>query len=105
MSTSVVTAGVLAGLLTVTIGVTSAGGALAARTALHGAADASALAAADVLFGLASGEPCDRAAKLATQNGAQLSTCEVRQTTVTVRVERAILGLRVHASARAGLAD
>lgn len=103
MSSSVITIGSIAGLMSITIGVMSAGAGLSTRTALHGAADASALAAADALFGLVAGEPCSRAAEIAQLNGAHLAECEISQTAVTVRVERVIMGVNVHATARAGL--
>jgi secretion/DNA translocation related TadE-like protein len=105
MSSSVITIGVIAGLMSISVGVVSAGAGLANRTALHGAADAAALAAADTLFGLGAGEPCSRAAEIAQFNGAQLAECDIANTAVTVRVERAILGVNVHASARAGLPE
>lgn len=105
MSTSVVTIGVLSSLVSISITATSGGALLASREALHGAADASALAAADTLFGLVDGDPCARAAALAEHNGASLTFCEVQETAVTVRVERRLLGMPVGSSARAGLGE
>lgn len=99
------TAGMLAGTLTLTITVTSAGALLAQREALHGAADAAALGAADALFGYVEADPCATAAKAAAHNSARLSSCVSEDTSVTVRVERWLLGVRVIATARAGLPE
>lgn len=50
------------------------------------AADAAALAGADAASGWRAGAPCEAAARLAAQNGATLSRCEVEGVVVTVEV-------------------
>jgi secretion/DNA translocation related TadE-like protein len=75
---------------------------LAARSAVAGAADAAALAAADARVGAVTGYPCDRAAEVAAANGASLTSCEVDGLVATVRVSSAILGFNLAATATAG---
>ena len=70
------------------------------RTA--GAADASALAAADVAVGIHAGSPCLVAARIAAANDTRLDGCVVDGTTATVRVTTFVLGFRVVARATAG---
>lgn len=105
MTASVVTVGMIAGMLSVSMAVTGTGAALVQRQALHGAADAAALAAADALFGFAEGDPCGRAAELAALHEAQLAHCQLENTSVRVRLERVLLGIRVESWARAGLSE
>ncbi|WP_313960141.1 Rv3654c family TadE-like protein [Kocuria salsicia] len=64
------------------------------------AADLSALAAADVARGLSSGIPCDVAARVAEENGAQLADCSVVapentsvDVTATIELPQPITGL------------
>lgn len=78
---------------------------LATRTAVAGAADAAALAAADVRVGVIGGFPCDVAAKVAAANGVRLSSCEVDGYIATVSVERSVLGFSVSSRATAGPAS
>ena len=75
---------------------------LAVRQAVAGAADAAALAAADVASGLVSGYPCATAALVAAANGAAVASCAVDGLVVTVSASRDILGLAVTATATAG---
>jgi len=75
---------------------------LVTRQAVAGAADAAALAGADVASGLVSGYPCKTAARVATANGASLASCAVDGLVVTVSVSRRILGIAVIARATAG---
>jgi len=105
MSGSVVTAGIVSALLGVTLTVTGAGAALIHGQIAHGAADAAALAAADALVGLSSGEPCARAAEIAMMNGVTLTKCSVEKTSVVVRVASTSLGIRLESAARAGLSS
>lgn len=76
---------------------------LASRAA--SAADLAALAAADALRGLASGEPCTVAAEVAARHGAAVVSCtEGTGQTVEVRtelVERTVFGA-AHGRSRAG---
>jgi len=73
-----------------------------ARVQAAGAADAAALAAADVASGRHPGYPCELAATVAAANGAALGACEVDGLIVTVSVSRGILGFTVGARATAG---
>jgi len=79
--------------------------ALIVRSRVVGAADASALAAADVAVGIVPGIPCAVAASLATANRARLQECQVDGVIVTVRVSTEIFGFPVAATATAGPAD
>lgn len=75
---------------------------LVARVQAGGAADAAALAAADVASGRQPGYPCELAASVASANGTSLQSCEVDGLIVTVSVGRGILGFDVGARATAG---
>lgn len=75
---------------------------LSAKQRSAAAADAAALAAADVAVGIVPGVPCAAAASLATANGAILTRCEPDGAVVTVRVDIRILGFDVPATATAG---
>ena len=76
-------------ILAVTVGAVSGLAAFPARQSAQAAADAGALAAADVASGLRSGEPCSEAARVVRANGAFLVECTVsgREAVVRVRVE------------------
>ncbi|WP_394770199.1 Rv3654c family TadE-like protein [Lacisediminihabitans sp.] len=77
-------------------------GALAAVGQGWAAADASALAAADVAVGIQPGIPCESAAAVAASNGARLDGCVVDGAVVTVSVEVAVVGFRLSIRATAG---
>jgi secretion/DNA translocation related TadE-like protein len=66
------------------------------------AADAAALAGADVAVGIYPGSPCAVATSVASANHAQLDGCTVDGLVVTVRANREFLGLTLAASATAG---
>lgn len=85
-------------------GVTMLGGghALARAQLLTAAADAAALAAADVMLGWAPGDPCAVAERVATAHRVRLSACAAEGLSMVVRVEASILGLTISRSARAG---
>jgi secretion/DNA translocation related TadE-like protein len=72
------------------------------RRAVANAADAAALAAADVAIGITPGVPCEAAASAAELNGTRLSECLLSGVVVTVTTESIVLGVRVLARARAG---
>ncbi|TBN55411.1 hypothetical protein EYE40_14470 [Glaciihabitans arcticus] len=76
--------------------------ALARGQSLAGAADAAALAAADVSSGAVAGFPCESAAVVARANGAELEACELDGLVATVRVTGTVLGFSVRAAATAG---
>ena len=75
---------------------------LATKRIADGAADAAALAAAEVAVGRAPGSPCDVAADIAGANGTILAGCRPDGLVVTVRVESVVLGFTVAATATAG---
>ena len=75
---------------------------LATRSAVAGAADAAALAAADARVGVVGGSPCDVAAHVAEANGAVMVACTVDGYIATVVVERSVAGFTVSARATAG---
>jgi secretion/DNA translocation related TadE-like protein len=77
-------------------------GVLFAKQQAAGAADAAALAAADVAVGIVAGQPCSAAASLATANGASLARCEVDGVIVTVTVSVPAFGFEVIGAATAG---
>jgi secretion/DNA translocation related TadE-like protein len=66
------------------------------------AADASALAAADVAVGISPGVPCESAAAVAAANGARLDGCSVDGAVDTGGVAVTVLGLGVRSRATAG---
>jgi secretion/DNA translocation related TadE-like protein len=66
------------------------------------AADAAALAGADVAAGIYPGSPCVVAASVAAANRARLDGCRVDGLVVTVRTNAEFLGLPLAASAKAG---
>lgn len=67
-----------------------------------GAADAVALAAADVAIGIVAGVPCERAAAVAAANGAGLLACAVDGVIASVTVRVGSAPLAATASATAG---
>ncbi|WP_327015940.1 Rv3654c family TadE-like protein [Cryobacterium sp. MP_3.1] len=69
---------------------------------VQGAADAAALAAADVASGLMPGVPCATAARAAELNGARLVTCSVDGLIATVAVSRTVGAFPIGSRARAG---
>ena len=78
---------------------------LSARVVVGGAADAAALAAADVAAGISPGDPCVIAGSVAGENRSRLTACEVDGLVVTVSTSAAFLGLPLRASATAGPPD
>jgi secretion/DNA translocation related TadE-like protein len=75
---------------------------LAMRQSVAAAADAAALAAADVAIGIVPGFPCAVAADVAAANGASLSSCVADGLVMTVSASRGILGIPVTSYATAG---
>ena len=75
---------------------------LVTRERVSGAADAAALAGADVVAGLRPGDPCSAATMVAAVNSAGLSGCAVDGLIVTVSVTSPMMGFSVTASATAG---
>ena len=93
-----------------TIGLTAAlavslaavGGAAAEAQRASGIADAAALAAADALSGFAAGDPCDRAARIASAQAASVTSCDLDGLVATVSVSTRYARIPVAAVARAG---
>jgi len=75
---------------------------LTARHRAAAAADAGALAAADVAVGILPGYPCEAAARVSRANGAVLGACEVDGYVVTVQLNVTVFGFAVKATATAG---
>jgi len=101
-SGSVLAVAVIAGVLCVTAMALPLYLVFAEKQALAGAADAAALAAADVRVGFSPGEPCAVAARVAAANGGSLASCSVDGLVVTVRVTGSVAGFGVGAVATAG---
>lgn len=78
------------------------GSALTARQRLIAAADASALAAADTLLGVVSGEPCARAHAVAAAHHVALADCALAGAEAHVTVVATVLGVPISAQSRAG---
>jgi secretion/DNA translocation related TadE-like protein len=78
---------------------------LATKQALAGAADAAALAAADVRVGLEPGQPCAVAARVVAANTGRLSSCAVDGLVVTVVVSASVGRFAVGVAATAGPPD
>lgn len=74
----------------------------AASQHLAGAADAAALAAADVASGRDPGEPCAVAERVAGANDTSLSVCEIRGAEVYVEAVTFIAGIELRERALAG---
>ena len=102
MSGSILAASIAGSTILLTALVLPVGAALVEKRAIAGAADAAALAAADVASGLVPGIPCDAAATLATANGGTLASCEVDGAVVTVGVSGSVLGIPFTILATAG---
>ena len=93
---------IVAATFIATIAVLGVAAALAVRHRAATAADAAALAAADVLLGAAAGEPCARSAQVASENGFELSACHIEGAEAVVAVRVEVLGVPVEIRARAG---
>ena len=101
-SASVVAVGLLLMVVALVLGVAGTARVLVERSRVAGAADASALAGADVAAGLTAGVVCDAARRAAEANRAALVACETDGSIVTVRVSSTLGLLPVAASATAG---
>ena len=75
---------------------------LSARHSIAAAADAAALAGANVASGLFTGYPCAQAATVAAANHTDLAQCDVDGLVVTVGVSGVVLGISVTVIATAG---
>ena len=98
-----VLAAAIVGLVTATsLAVAAAAGVLVERHRLGAAADAAALAAADVASGLVGGIACDAAERLAWANRARLTRCLIEGSEATVRVTSTVGPFALSAAATAG---
>ena len=93
---------IIAAVVALTLITVTATAAFAARQRTVSAADAAALAAADVRPGVVGGVPCTVAARVAQANGAALVSCTVKGATASVTAESWVLGVPVRVSATAG---
>lgn len=78
------------------------GSALAARQRVVAAADASALAAADTLLGVAPGDPCALAAEVAAAHRVTLTDCVLEGAEARVTMGASVFGLPISVESRAG---
>ncbi|AND17266.1 helicase [Rathayibacter tritici] len=103
-SAAVVAVGVVAGTILVTAAVLAGCGGVVGHQRAVAAADASALAAADVASGLLAGDPCGRAAEVARANSAELRLCTIDGGGASVEAAVAVepLSLTFTARSRAG---
>ncbi len=99
---AVLVLGLVAVVASVGLTMVGAGHALVRAQQVTAAADAGALAAADVLLGWVAGDPCAVAQNVVAAHDATLAACRVEGLTVLVRAEAGILGMLVQRSARAG---
>ncbi|MFM9876428.1 MAG: Rv3654c family TadE-like protein, partial [Rhodoglobus sp.] len=76
-SASVVTVGLIAGIAALAALTIPLYSALAIKQSVAAAADAAALAAADVAVGRVAGYPCEVATRVAAANGASVTACTV----------------------------
>ncbi len=101
-SGSILGVAILAGVLCLAALLLPLAGVVSSRARVAAAADAAALAAADVASGILPGVPCEAAERVAAANGATVSDCEVNDLVVTVRAATTTLGFVVRATATAG---
>jgi secretion/DNA translocation related TadE-like protein len=99
---SVLLLGVVAACVTVSLLVIPIYRGAVAKRLVANAADAAALAAADVAIGIVPGVPCEAASTAAVLNGARLSEGVLSGAVATVTAESSLLGMGVRAQARAG---
>ncbi|MCI2959660.1 hypothetical protein MN032_18655 [Agromyces atrinae] len=99
---SVVIVGLLAAVLLVVSAAVSVLSLLPATVTAANAADAAALAGADVLAGVVSGEACEIAERAASLGGATLESCTIDGPVVEATTSLVVLGLPVIARSRAG---
>ena len=89
-------------VVTMTMSAVGVGALLAARQHVIGAADSAALAAADVAIGIAPGDPCEVAGRVARSGGVRVQSCTVDGLVVTLGVAGAVGGIAISVRSRAG---
>ena len=102
-SGTVLVVAVLGAVVLLAVTMIPLGGAFVASQGAANAADAAALAAADVASGLIPGVACEAAARAASVNGAALAGCELKGAVaqVSVTLDWSALGWAMSSSARA----
>jgi secretion/DNA translocation related TadE-like protein len=93
---------IVAAVVSVALALSVATAAFAARQRIVAAADAAALAAADVRLGVVAGDPCTVAERAARANGARLTSCALQGAIATVEASGELLGVPVRITSRAG---
>lgn len=101
-SGSILAVAVLAAVLGLTAAILPLGMVLTAKRQVANSADAAALAAADVAVGLAPGEPCAVARRVAEANGVVLASCVLDGVDATVQTRVELNGFVISARATAG---
>lgn len=101
-SVSVISIAMIGGILALTGCIAGISAAFAVKQRIVGAADAAAVAAADVVSGAMPGYPCARADDAASINGATMVDCVINGPSVSVLVKAQILTFEVRVRARAG---
>lgn len=99
---TVLALGIVGVLMSVTAGAVAVAGASVSHQTAAGAADAGALAAADVASGRLPGSPCAIAEAVIRANGVRMGACEVDGLVASVSAAVHYLGFTVSAEARAG---
>jgi secretion/DNA translocation related TadE-like protein len=99
---SVLALAIVAATVTIALAAVALGAGLAVRQRTIAAADAAALAAADVLLGAAPGDPCTVAASVAELNGTRLESCELDGWVATVTTSSWVAGTPIVARSTAG---
>lgn len=94
--------GVVAAVLVAGLTLIGAASAVAGAQRVGAAADAAALAAADVMLGWAPGDPCEVGERVVRAHDAALVSCRAAGLSMIVTVRATVLGVAVQRSARAG---
>ncbi|WP_166866473.1 MULTISPECIES: Rv3654c family TadE-like protein [unclassified Salinibacterium] len=99
---SVLALAIVAVVVLVALSLIVATAAFAARQRVVAAADAAALAAADVRLGVVAGDPCAVADRVARAHGARLTSCALDGAVATVEASAELLGVPIRITSRAG---
>lgn len=94
--------GAIAAVMIAGLTLIGAASAVAGALRVGVAADAAALAAADVMLGWVAGDPCETAARVARAHDTALVDCRAGDLSMIVTARATILGVTVERSARAG---
>jgi len=105
MAGAMLSVGVVLCTATLAVGYATVGAAAVESQRVAGIADAAALAAADAASGAVSGQPCTRAAEIASAMSASVDVCTVAELVATVTVSTRFGAFLATASARAGPPD